>query len=148
LVGEFGAGPSTVNYETLLSLYYDLQDEFLVSSALWLWKENSQGSWGLFDDVDGTWVERPRMVELVSRPYATRIAGTPTQMGFSGATFSLDYQDAFDAPNVIFVPERFEVSAVTCDGEAVEASAMRGMLNIVCPAGRAHALRVELTNAE
>ncbi len=148
LIGELGAGPSTANYETILRLYYDLQDEFLVSSALWLWKENSQGSWGLFDDVDGTWVERPRMVELVSRPYATRIAGTPTQMGFSGTTFSLDYQDALDAPNVIFVPERFAVDAVTCDGQAVEASATHGMLHIVCPEGSAHALRVELTNAE
>lgn len=44
-VGEFGIGPEQSNYELYLRYQYELQDEYLASSAFWLWKEDSQGGW-------------------------------------------------------------------------------------------------------
>lgn len=147
LIGEFGAGPSVTNYEAYLKVQYDLQDEFLVSSALWLWKENTQGAWGLFDRVDDAWVERPAMVTAVSRPHVMRTAGTPTKMTFADDTLSLDYEDAIDAPNLVFVPERFVIESVTCDGKAVQPSADTGKVQITCEGEGEHALRLTLAAA-
>jgi hypothetical protein len=60
-------GPNVTNYDKYLSFHFDLQDEYLLSSTIWLWKENSQDSWGLYDRVGDKWVERQNMVNIVSR---------------------------------------------------------------------------------
>jgi endoglycosylceramidase len=146
MIGEFGAGPSVTNYQTYLTQLYDLQDEYLVSSALWLWKEDSQGRWGLFDRQNEAWPERRDMVELVSRPYARRIAGTPKAMRFADDALVVSYEDALELPNLIFVPERFAVESVRCDAErvAVEA-AQSGIIEVVCAGSGAHELSIGLT---
>jgi hypothetical protein len=147
LIGEFGAGPLTTNYQKYLDLHYDLQDEFLVSSALWLWKESSQGSWGLFDFADGAFSERPAMVEQVSRAHAQRIAGTPTSMTFDGQSLRFSYQDALPVPNVIYVPERLQIASASCDGKAIALAASHGRVELSCGAGASHDVVVTLEPA-
>lgn len=145
MLGEFGAGPSVTNYEKYLTLFYELQDEYLVSSTLWLWKEDSQGKWGLFDGENGAWVERESMVKLVSRPHAVRISGTPTSMRFTEEQLVVAYEDAFEAASVLFIPERFDVGTVRCDGESVDAERDgTGRIEVSCGKKGAHEISVGL----
>lgn len=146
-IGEFGIGPEQTNYELYLRYQYELQDEYLASSAFWLWKEDSQGRWGLYDhDQTSGWSERPDMIAAVSRPYAERIAGTPVAMAWTPESSVLEvvYTGAVDAPNVVFVPERFAVAGVTCDGAPVEPALDRRWLSIPCPGSGEHTVRVTL----
>jgi endoglycosylceramidase len=144
LIGEFGAGPLTTNYEQYLDVFYDLQDEFLVSSALWLWKESSQGSWGLFDFAGGAFSERPAMVEQTSRPHAQRIAGTPTRMAFDGESLRFSYEAALAVPNVIYVPERFAIVDASCDGKALALDTAGSRVELSCATGASHDVVVKL----
>lgn len=144
LVGEFGSGPSAAEYAEYLQAHYDLQDEFLVSSALWLWKETTQDSWGLYDHADGGWQERPDMVALVSRPHAQRIAGTPKAMRFEGTRLTFAYEDALDVANLVFIPERFVVQDVTCDGDKVTPKIEGTRVEITCAAGASHEVEITL----
>jgi endoglycosylceramidase len=146
-IGEFGIGPEQTNYELYLRYQYELQDEYLASSAFWLWKEDSQGRWGLYDHDQATgWSERPAMVAAVSRPYAERIAGTPVAMSWTpeSSVLEVTYADAVEAPSVVFVPERFSVAGVSCDGAPVEAALDQRWLSIPCPGSGEHTLRVTL----
>jgi endoglycosylceramidase len=145
MLGEFGAGPAVANYEKYLSLLYDLQDEYLVSSTIWLWKEDSQGRWGFFDKQGSTWIERPSMVAIASRPYAMRVAGTPTRTQLVDSRFVVAFENAFDAPHVLFVPERFRVESVRCDGTLVEVeNGGPGMIEVACGTSGSHEISVTL----
>jgi endoglycosylceramidase len=146
-IGEFGAGPSVTNYDAYLTLQYDLQDEVFASSAMWLWKEDSQGSWGLFESTgDDTWEERPGMINVVSRPYAHRVAGTPTEMTWDreAGTFTVAYEDAVDAPSVLYVPERFTASGATCDGAAATLAGSARWVEVSCGGAGAHEIVLSL----
>jgi endoglycosylceramidase len=69
LVGEWGYDPNGIRVEDYVNLQLDLQDEYGESAALWLWKERSQGSWGLFDydEATGRWTERANYRRSLSR---------------------------------------------------------------------------------
>jgi endoglycosylceramidase len=139
MIGEFGGGPNVTNYDKYLNFHFDLQDEYLLSSTIWLWKENSQDSWGLYDRVDNQWVERPDMVNIVSRPRAMRIAGTPTTMHFEDKTLTFSYEQALCEDNAVYVPERFNLDEVRCDGRIVRTrKSGRGVIEFGCGEGSAH----------
>ncbi len=144
MIGELGGGPTTTNFQTYLRLHYDLQDEFLVSSALWLWKESSQDSWGLYDYVGGKWQERPAMVELASRPHVLRTAGTPTKLRFTNEGLSFSYNRPVDAPNLVFIPERFKVASITCDGTKVNPQIRDTRVQFRCGKGTEHSVEIKL----
>ncbi len=141
-VGEFGSGPLVNDFDRYLKAHYDLQDEFLVSSALWLWKEGTQGSWGLYDLVEGSWQERPAMVALVSRPHAQRIAGTPSTMRLESDTLSFAYDAAIDVANQVFIPERYQVDKVRCDGAEVTPRIKETRVEVTCKAGKFHTVDI------
>ncbi len=142
MIGEFGASPSSADY---FEAHYDLQDEFLVSSALWLWKEGNQDSWGIHDNVDGVWRERREMVTLVSRPHAQRIAGTPSAMRFEDTTLTFAYDDALDTPNQVFIPERFVVDSVRCDSTKVTPQIVGTRVYITCKPASSHTVEIKLS---
>jgi hypothetical protein len=143
-ITEFGIGPELANYSEWIRLQLDAQDENLASSTFWLWKELGQGLWGMHElDELGAWTERPAMVAAVSRPFAHRIAGTPASMRWDGAALTLAYADAVAAPNVVFVPERFDVASVTCDGAAL-AVGEPPLLEVTCSGPGAHTVVVAL----
>ncbi len=82
-------------------------DEYFAGASFWLWKEESQGSWGLFDHDAATdaWTERAAFVSALSRPHASRVAGTPSGTEWNAAARSLTvrYDGAIGAPNVLWV---------------------------------------------
>jgi len=142
LIGEFGVAPVDDPVHTQwMQTEAQLHDRYLASSVFWLWKEASQGSWGLFDhDVTtGAWTERPHVVAWVSRVHVARIAGTPASVEStaSGDAIRVELQPgtATAAPHLVYVPERFAASVVsTCDGVVVDAprDPATGLLEIPC----------------
>lgn len=147
VVGEFGGPPYSAREDLYLGLMYKLLDEYFVSATLWLWKEDSQGSWGLYDhDEERGWSERPAMVELVSRPYAERVAGQPTTMRSSAQQLAVEFTDGIDAPHRLFVPSRLSIQRVSCDGNEVATPPLSDSGHIEVPCGAtagAHTLLVD-----
>lgn len=150
VIGEFGIGPTATNANAWVGFELDLMDEYFAGSSFWLWKEESQDSWGLFDHdaAAGTWTERASFVAAVSRPHASRIAGTPTGTTWDATTKTLTahYDRTVDAPNLLWVGAA-RVGSVTCDGVAVPETVAAGLLSAKCGAagdGKAHTLVVTL----
>ncbi|HUQ03168.1 MAG TPA: cellulase family glycosylhydrolase, partial [Kofleriaceae bacterium] len=75
-IGEYGAGPTQASSDLWIDVEHELHDRYLASNAFWLWKEQSQGSWGVYEwnDADDSWTERPQIVRWISRVRAERIA--------------------------------------------------------------------------
>lgn len=128
LIGEFGYDPSGIRAAEYIQMQLDLHDEFGASDAFWVWKESSQGSWGLHDwDAEtATWIERPELRRLLSRPSPRAIAGQPYFYRYDPSSRVLDV--AFrgdrdvDAPSILYVPAADDYVAdfvVTCDGAEV-----------------------------
>ena len=150
-MGEFGIDPDGTRGLEYLELQTDLHDEFGASDAFWVWKEDSQDSWGLYDHIDGEWVERPTVRRIVSRPMPHRIAGQPRWWKLDRTSQVL--QVAFEgspevsAPNEIYLPapeDYAEGFVARCDGSVVEAtrSGTTGVVEIPCSGRGPHLLEV------
>jgi endoglycosylceramidase len=141
-IGEFAVGPDDdAGHALWTQTEYQLHDRALASNAYWLWKEQSQGSWGLFDHdaLTDAWTERPAVIRWVSRVHAARIAGTPTMVESSVAGDSIHIEiaagSATRAPNVIYVPERMASAFhARCDGADVAATRdpASGLIEVAC----------------
>jgi endoglycosylceramidase len=124
-IGEFGAGPvNDLPHAGWTQTEMILHDRYFASNAYWLWKEQSQGRWGLHDHdaVTGMWTERAHVVDWVSRIHLARIAGTPASLesSLAGDRIELRLESALDTPHVVYIPTRFAASAVArCDGVVV-----------------------------
>jgi endoglycosylceramidase len=125
-IGEYGVGPDASEpNERWMQAQGVLHARYFASNAFWLWKEQSQGSWGLFDydaATDG-WTERPNVIARVSRLHVARIAGTPSSLETSalGDELRLELESSLDVPHAVYIPERFAANArATCDGASLE----------------------------
>lgn len=151
VVGEFGYAPDGIQADNYLTWQTEWQDEYQASSFFWVWKEMSQGRWGLFDydDATDTWTERDHVRKALSRPVPEAIAGWPTHFGYDRAAkrFQLDFtgDPAITAPSRIFVPAADDFAAtyaITCDGAKVEAARdpKTGVVEIACGGAGAHTI--------
>lgn len=126
-IGEWGVGPEIDDaHERWMQAQGLLHERYFASNAFWLWKEQSQGRWGLFDydDATGAWTERPHMIARVSRIHVARVAGTPASIEASLAGDEIRVElvpgSATAAPHRVFIPERFAPTAsATCDGAPI-----------------------------
>jgi endoglycosylceramidase len=142
LIGEFGVGPQDEPANVLWAqTQMQLHDRYFASNAWWLWKERSQGSWGLFDydETTGAWTERPNVIAWVSRIHVARVAGTPRAVESTpagdGLVVEIEPGSATAAPHVVYIPERFWPSAVaTCDGVvlAITRAPSTGLAELPC----------------
>ena len=142
-IGEFGVGPNAGDPHTDLWMQTaaQLHDRYFASDAFWLWKEQSQGSWGVFDHdpATGAWTERPQVVGWLSRVHVARIAGTPTTVESSAAGDAIHVEIASGsqtaAPYLVYVPERFaSTTRARCDGSEISAERdpTTGLVSITC----------------
>ncbi len=141
-IGEFGAAPiDDAQHALWMQTQAQLHDRYGASDAFWVWKEQSQGSWGVFDydATSGAWTERPHMVAWVSRVHVARIAGTPTSVEStpSGDAVRVEIEpgSATAAPHVVYIPERFAATTrVACDGVMVEVTRDpgTGLVDVPC----------------
>ena len=154
LVTEWGYGPSDPNAERFFTWQSELQEQYQLSSFLWLWKELSSGDWGCFDHdaATGAFTERPAMKKALARVRPAAVAGWPLAYGFDRATgrFSLKFQSdpAVDALHLVAVaPVLGAPTSVTCDGVAAPAAPVDawGTLGIACGLadGQVHTLEVQ-----
>lgn len=143
-VGEWGIRPDSPGSPLYVRYMHELMDEHFASATVWLWKENSQGSWGFhdYDEASGVFTERAAVVAAHARVYAEAIAGEPISMAYDrdALRFELRYQGrADDAPSVVYVPaaEHFAPAfSVRCDGVEIAPAPARdartGRVEIVC----------------
>lgn len=139
LVGEFGITPHTEDGLAWIRAEIDLQNRFLAHSAFWVWKENSQGSWGLFEAVTGgTWKPRNAAVKALTSPYPAEVDGELLSLEFDRATTTATAQVAlFSTGDILWaVPEIWypKGAKATCDGAPAEVLAVSvGRLSVHCP---------------
>lgn len=141
-VGEFGVGPVEDAPNVLwIQTQQQLHDRYFASNAFWLWKERSQGNWGLFDHDPSTdtWTERPQVIAWVSRVHVARIAGTPRSVESTptGDAIRVEIEpgSATAAPHLLYIPERFATSTrVTCNGTEVATTRdpATGLVEVSC----------------
>jgi len=137
-IGEYGVGPDTTRADDWMRWQSELHDEYLAGDAFWLWKEDSQGGWGIHERTGDGWQERPQVVGWVSRIHAERIAGEPRRLTWSGDTGVLEVDSSGGRGRVhqIYVPEASAATfAVTCAGEPVAAltrDAGTGLVDVAC----------------
>ena len=123
----------------------------MASAMLWVWKESSQGAWGLHDHAGSSWTLRPSMRRRIARVRPEAVAGTPLRYGYDRATrrFTMELRGdpAVTAPNVLYVPAPEDFSAsfeVTCDGRVVIVTrdAATGRVEVPCGGEGVHAIVV------
>jgi hypothetical protein len=139
VITEYGVGPTTPNADLWMGLEAHLHDKYLASDAFWLWKEESQGAWGVYDFDGTTWTERPQVVGWISRIHAARIAGEVVANDYDDTTGALRLEvrpgTTHGAPHAIYVPERAAATfQVTCDGAQMSAprDASTGQISVAC----------------
>ncbi len=138
-IGEFGLGPSDPNADLWMGVQSELHDKYLASNAFWVWKEASQGAWGVYGWDGVTWTERPQVVAWISRIHAARIAGevVTNQWDRTRRDLRLEVRPGSTdgAPHVVYVPEVAAASfTLDCDGRALIAArdATTGLIEVVC----------------
>lgn len=154
LIGEWGYDPGADRARDYLELQLDLHAEHGASDAFWVWKERSQGRWGMFDydDATGTWTERPLVRGALSRPMPERIAGWPRWWRYDRDALRLelvyDGDGEITAPTQVYVPGPEDFAAdyeVHCDGSPVDASRdpATGLVEVPCAGEGPHAVVVQ-----
>jgi len=153
LITEWGYDPRGVRADDYYEVQQTLQERYMASAMVWLWKEDSQDSWGLhdYDPATHRWTMRANMRRRLARVRPEAVAGLPTRYGYDRAArrFTLEYTGsaAVTAPTRLYVPaaEDFAASyAVTCDGRAVTVTrdAVTGVIEVPCAGVGAHSVTV------
>jgi endoglycosylceramidase len=150
-ITEFGYDPQGIQASNYLGWQMELEDQYQASGFFWLWKETSQGSWGLFggDGTDFGWYVREAVLTAVSRVAPEAVAGWPTSFAHDRAKkqFELHFtgDPAITAPSRIMVPagqpDRFLI--VTCDGvrlKNVERDPATGIVEVPCGGAGSHTI--------
>lgn len=153
LISELGFDPRSPRFGDWVAFQLELEDELMASSAWWLWKENSEGSWGFYDWSAATdsWTERVSARKAFARIQPRAIAGWPQRWHYDRAKQRFELivsgDRAVKAPHVIHVPfpgdgpARYKVS---CDGKPIAATPdSRGDLDVACHGDGIHTIVVE-----
>jgi len=143
-IGEWGADPHAPGAGGYLELEAELQDYELASSTYWVWKEESQGFWGLFDHDPATdrWTERESMFRALARPHARAIPGTPGEVSFDKSTgrFRVAWQGG-SGPLEVAIPVAplYPAFRAVCDGGPVVPTPLGvARYSIACPGDGPH----------
>lgn len=133
MIGEYGIGPTQPNANLWMGVQAQLHDRYLASDAFWVWKEESQGAWGVFDFSAGSWSERPQVVAWLSRIHAARIAGEVTANEYDYMTGALHLEThGSSTPHSIYIPS--PVFTATCNGAGVTGvrDPATGLVELAC----------------
>ncbi len=153
LITEWGYGPQGVRAAEYYRFQTELQDQVMASAVFWLWKEQSEGLWGLFDwhPDTMTWTERVATRQALLRVHPEAIAGWPEHWGYDhdARRFELAYTGAptVTAPTRVYIPAPEDFTAaytVTCDARVVTAArdAATGVVEVPCTGAGEHTVVV------
>ncbi|MDB4992733.1 MAG: Endoglycoceramidase [Myxococcaceae bacterium] len=123
VITEFGFDPRQPSFARYVRWQMELEDEMHASSFYWVWKEQSQGGWGLYDyDAAGVATERPAVVGALSRVRLEAAAGRIVSVAYDADAKRFEAHIAGEAgvtaPNVVSLGSATP-SRATCDGRAV-----------------------------
>jgi endoglycosylceramidase len=145
MITEYGIGSTNPRTTEYIGHLLEDADSQMASTALWLWKEQSQGEWGLYThNADDSWSPRPVMFDAVGRARAQAIGGDPTTIGWDGGTLRVGFTSRADVPaeHDIFWPGA--APAIACDDQPVAPLAVDDTAHryiVACGGGtRAHLL--------
>jgi endoglycosylceramidase len=124
VITEFGYDPKRPEFSDYIAWQLELQDEVQASAYFWLWKEQSQDSWGVheFEVATGEWQERPLVLAALARVAPERIPGFPVRYGYDRAArrfeLTFDGEPGLEAPALLRVPPALGATSLeaTCDG--------------------------------
>jgi len=111
VVGEWGVHPDDAEAPGYIQAMQEAAEESSSGQMLWLWKEDSQGSWGFydFDVATGNWVIRDNAVRLFGKPYALAVPGTLLTQHFDPEervlSFSFETKGGEQGGPLLFLPE-------------------------------------------
>jgi endoglycosylceramidase len=151
VITEWGFGPTDPRFADYVLYQQQLQDQVLASSFFWLWKEESQGNWGFYDDSDGGLTERPSVVQAMTRPRLEAASGVLLGVAYDPTTPSLMVTFLGSAkttgPNIVSLGAAETTPAgdwyATCDGTKVMMSGS-DPLQIACGGEGEHTLVVSV----
>ncbi|MCB1703649.1 MAG: cellulase family glycosylhydrolase [Halioglobus sp.] len=77
VVGEWGTHPDSPEAEGYIRAQQEAATALASGQITWLWKEDSQDSWGFYDvdPASGEWILRDNAVQHFSQPYAQAVPG-------------------------------------------------------------------------
>lgn len=126
VVTEYGFPPSDPKFVQYMGWHADLAEARHAGLFFWVWKEASQGSWGLFDRAPGgAWVERSAVVGALSRLRLEAAAGRVVSIARPEGPGSLVAEIEGDGElveNLVSVGVAFRDPLATCDGAPVAAT--------------------------
>jgi hypothetical protein len=140
LLGEFGFTEKAPQYGATMAAVLALADTNVVSTAQWVWKENSQDAWGFYDFVDGKPVLREQAAAETSQAYPQAISGRIKTVAYDptskGLTVDFVYRNT-GKPHQIFLPLSYGYQngyTVTCSGQEVKPQVedKSGWLTVPC----------------
>lgn len=123
-ITEWGYDPAGVRADRYYAEMQDVQGAYGASAMLWLWKERSQGSWGMhrWDEARGVWTERAEVFGWLARPRPVAIAGDLRRWSWDPATreFSVrwDRRAEVTAPHELWLPPPAAAWTLRCEGAA------------------------------
>ncbi len=149
VITEWGFGPQDTRFADYVRFQQELQDQVRASAFFWLWKEESQGNWGLYDDSDGGLTERADVVQAMTRARVEASSGVLVSVAYdataSSLTVTFEGSAGVTAPNVVSIGAGASVPAAqwkaTCDGAPVATSGS-DPLQIACGGAGGHTLVV------
>lgn len=148
VVGEWGTHPNSPEAESYVRALQESAETWSSGQMQWLWKEDSQDSWGFydFDDATDNWVVRDNAVRLFGRPYALAVPGTLLAQSFDPdnrlLAFSFESQGSEQAGPLLYLPEAWfdELPTIRVNGNVVgyerDAMSQRVLLDWEAEAGR------------
>ena len=149
VITEWGFGPSDASFADVVQWQQELQDQYLMSSFFWVWKEVGAGSWGFFD-VDAQSLaatDRPAVFADFARVRPEAIAGKIDAISYDRVARSLEVRFTGDskisAPNLISIggTPGFTAFDATCDGKPVTSAASEP-LSFDCHGAGQHTLKI------
>jgi endoglycosylceramidase len=131
--GEWGMDPRGDEAAAYFPVVQEMSATRGIAQALWLWKEDSQDSWGMydFDDASEQWVLRTSAVSLVEQPYVMAVPGRLVSHTFDRDARRLEtvfVANGTEGPPLLFVPETVYPSGfvVSLDGSEVVLEPVEG----------------------
>jgi endoglycosylceramidase len=145
VITEYGINADNPKAKEYVGHLLDDADAQLASTTMWLWKEQSQGEWGLYThNADGSWSPRPVMFDAISRPYAQAIGGNPTALTWDGTTLTIAFNGRADVPSEHDIFWNRGAPTIRCDGATTTAKSsdsVSSRFTVACGSGHgAHTL--------
>ena len=149
VVGEWGANPRDEGSYPYIRASHAIFNEHLFGQCFWLWKENTQGFWGLYDwtESSGAWTLNESAAREVGQPTVHAVPGVISSLSFDPNQAILTVELQADAQGWVqlFAPDRWFPNGpqVTIDGDTAELVSMDPQRYLVLVEEGAHTLELK-----